>query len=262
MGKFATGLAGRTALITGGSRGIGRATAELMAAEGCNLHLAARTQKDLEKAQGELVGAHGIQVHIHAVDLSVSAETVALADTCRGIDILVNNAGAIPPGGIDRVDEGMWREAWDLKVFGYINLARKIYADMRARGHGVIINVIGMAGATPKSFYVCGSAGNAALMAFTTAVGAEAADFGVRVVGVNPGLTLTERLLRIEKSRAREAFGDESRWQELTTGQPYGRYAKPEEIANLIVFLASDLGAYINAAVIPVDGGAHARGGR
>jgi 3-oxoacyl-[acyl-carrier protein] reductase len=146
-------------------------------------------------------------------------------------------------------------------VFGYINLTRHVYADMRARAHGVIINVIGMAGETPKSHYVAGSAGNAALMAFTTAVGAEAIDFGVRVVGVNPGLTLTERLLYMQKIRAKETYGEESRWRELTAHLPYGRPANPEEVANLVAFLASDRASYINATVIPVDGGAHARSG-
>ena len=265
MAYFKLNLAGRTALITGGTKGIGRAISEIMAAEGCNLHLAARTRTELEKVQWELSNTYGSTVNIHPADLSVSEEVSALAEACLGLDILVNNAGAIPVGDVCSIDEPTWREAWDLKVFGYINLTRgkgtHVYADMRARAHGVIINVIGMAGETPKSNYVAGSAGNAALMAFTTAVGAEAIDFGVRVVGVNPGLTLTERLLYMQKIRAKETYGDESRWRELTSHLPYGRPADPEEIANLVAFLASDRASYINATVIPVDGGAHARNG-
>jgi NAD(P)-dependent dehydrogenase (short-subunit alcohol dehydrogenase family) len=261
VGSFKLNLTGRLALITGGTQGIGLATAELMAAEGCDLHLAARTLTDLEKVQAYLSDTYSVSVHIHPSDLSVREETVALAKTCQGIDILVNNAGAIPIGNLDRVDDRTWREAWDLKVFGYINLTREVYADMRARGNGVIINVIGMRGATPKSDYVAGSAGNAALMAFTVSVGAEAADFGVRVVGVNPGKTLTKRLLYLEKNRAKAAFGDESYWQESNSSLPYRRYAKPEEVANLIVFLASHRASYINATVISIDGGAAARGG-
>ncbi|MFC1532003.1 short-chain dehydrogenase/reductase [Thermodesulfobacteriota bacterium] len=261
MGGFNLNLTGRKVLITGGTKGIGRAIAELMAAEGCEIHLAARTRTDLEKIQRNLTETYGATVHIHPADLSVQTEILTLAKACESIDILVNNAGAIPIGNIDSIDDQLWRESWELKVFGYINLTREIYAAMRDRGKGVIINVIGMGGATPKSYYIAGSAGNAALMAFTTAIGAEAADFGVRVVGVNPGKTLTERLLYIEKERAKEAFGDESRWQELNTNLPYGRYAMPEDIANLVAFLASDRGVYINATVIPVDGGAHARSG-
>ena len=107
--------------------------------------------------------------------------------TAADIDILVNNAGDIPGGSIDKIDEATWRHAWELKVFGYINLTRAIYAQMKARGHGVIVNDIGAAGEKFDANYICGSAGNAALMAFTRALGGKSLADNIRVVGINPG---------------------------------------------------------------------------
>ncbi|MCC6202495.1 MAG: SDR family NAD(P)-dependent oxidoreductase, partial [Gammaproteobacteria bacterium] len=139
-------LAGRTALITGASKGIGRAAAECLAAEGCALHLAARTAADLTLAAAELRERHQVPVEIHPLDLAISANVTTLAAACPNIDILVNNAGAIPAASITNADETVWRTAWDLKVFGYINLLRAIYPRMAACGGGVIINVIGAGG--------------------------------------------------------------------------------------------------------------------
>src|SRR5207253_389391 len=124
---------------------------------------------------------------VHALDLSQSASVDRLASACGEVDILVNNAGAIPGGTLDMIDEKRWREAWDLKVFGYVNMTRAFLDLMVRRGHGVIVNVIGLAGEKFDAGYVAGSSGNASLMAFTRAVGSTSIDKGVRVVGVNPG---------------------------------------------------------------------------
>src|SRR5262249_22269642 len=127
-------LTGKRALITGGSKGIGRGVAELLAKEGCHLRLAARTQADLEKAKRELEHAHSVEVAIHPTDLSESENCRALAKASEGIDILVNCAGAIRAGSIDMVDEQTWLEGWNLKLFGCINLTREIYPAMCRRG--------------------------------------------------------------------------------------------------------------------------------
>jgi NADP-dependent 3-hydroxy acid dehydrogenase YdfG len=154
-------LAGRTALITGGSKGIGRAVAEALAAEGCHLHLAARGAEALEAAREAIVRARQVSVTVHALDLSDSAAQTELAGRCGDVDILVNNAGAIPGGSLDQIDEERWRAAWDLKLLGYINLGRAFHARMVSRGHGVIVNVIGLAGERFNAGYIAGSTANA-----------------------------------------------------------------------------------------------------
>ena len=154
-------LAGRNALITGGSKGIGFASAWSLAREGCNVHLAARTRADLDQAKATLVARFNVTVSTHVAGLSHGDVARTLIDTCSNIDILVNNAGAIPAGDVHAVDETRWRESWDLKVFGYINTCRAALGHMKTRGSGVIINVIGAAGERPSAGYIAGSGANA-----------------------------------------------------------------------------------------------------
>src|ERR1700722_8710787 len=223
-------LRGRTALITGASKGIGIASAECLAAEGVNVILVARTQADLDTPRQRIAGRHNVAVQVHAYDLSDSRNVDRLAAEHPDIDILVNNAGAIPGGDLQAINEQRWREAWDLKVFGYINMCRHFYAEMKSRGRGVIINVLGMAGEKMDRGYIAGSTGNAALMAFTRALGGPAGDDGLRVVGINPGAIATDRLITMMKGRARQRLGDENRWEDLMKPLPMGRAGRPEEI--------------------------------
>ena len=253
-------LRGRTALITGASKGIGIASAECLAAEGVNVILVSRTQADLDAARSRIAGRHNVNVQVHAYDLSDSRNVDRLAAAHPDIDILVNNAGAIPGGDLQAIDEQRWREAWDLKVFGYINMCRRFYAEMKTRKRGVIINILGMAGEKMDRGYIAGSTGNAALMAFTRALGGSAGDDGLRVVGINPGAIATDRLVTLMKGRAKERFGDENRWEELTRPLPMGRAGKPEEIGVMVALLASDLSAYTTGTIITIDGGAANRG--
>ncbi|MDB5863143.1 MAG: short-chain dehydrogenase, partial [Betaproteobacteria bacterium] len=113
------GLKGRTALVTGGSRGLGLGVAQLLAAEGCNVHLASRSATDLENARKRIMDVHDVEVTCHATDLGQSENVHTLAKACFDVDILVNNAGAIPQGTVTGLDEQTWRTAWDLKVFGF-----------------------------------------------------------------------------------------------------------------------------------------------
>jgi NAD(P)-dependent dehydrogenase (short-subunit alcohol dehydrogenase family) len=248
-------LGGKTALITGGSKGIGRATGEALAGEGCNVILVARTQADLDEAAGGIRSRHQVSVRTIAADLSNDAAVRRVAAGAGEVDILVNNAGAIPPGDVLSIDDARWREAWDLKVFGYISFCRTIYTQMKARRSGVIINVIGAAGESFPTNYIAGAAGNASLMAFTRALGKGAPADGLRVVAINPGPVETDRLVMLRRADAQRQFGDPERWRELTSGMPFGRAAHPSEIGNAVAFLASPLSGYTTGTVLTINGG-------
>ena len=253
-------LEGKSVLITGASQGIGAGTAGAFAAEGAHLHLAARNAAGLESVRRKVRSSHPVEVALHPLDLGLSANVERLADACGAVDVLVNNAGDIPGGDLDRVGEEEWRRGWELKVYGYINLTRLIYRKMKARGRGVIVNDIGNAGERLDADYIAGSTGNAALMAFTRALGGRSLDDGIRVLGVNPGPVDTERVVRLMKKRARDWYGDESRYPELMKRFPLGRPATVREVADLIVFLASERASYVSGAILTVDGGITARG--
>ena len=255
------GLKGRTAVITGASKGIGLAVAHGFAVEGCSVHLVARSQAALEAAAARIRAEHGVEVTVHALDLARSDSVAALLAATGTPDILVNNAGAIPGGDLQTVDEARWRAAWDLKVFGYINLSRAYYAAMQRRGRGVIVNVTGLAGDRLDSGYIAGSTGNAGLNAFTRTLGSYSLEHGIRVVGVSPGAVETDRLVTLMRTRAADRLGDAERWRELVEGLPLGRAASVEEVANVVVFAASDRASYLSGTVITVDGGHNARGG-
>ena len=254
-------LAGRTVLITGASKGIGAAAAEVFAEEGCHLILAARNAEQLAANCERLRGLHQIQARAIPTDLRDPAQLAALADAAKDIDILVNNAGDIPGGSLEAVDEEKWRHAWELKVFGYINLTRAIYAHMKARGAGVILNDIGAAGERMDAGYIAGSTGNAALYAFTRALGGKSLKDGIRVVGVSPGPVETDRIVTLMKTAAQRRFGDEARYPELMANYPRGRAAHPREIADMMAFLASDRSAYTTGVVVTIDGGISASPG-
>lgn len=253
-------LKGKTALITGASRGIGRAIAERLAEEGCHLHLASRSAEDLQTAQNELAAKYDVEVQTYAMDLSQSSNVNTLAAACSDSDILVNNAGAIPAGSLASVDEAAWRNAWDLKVYGYINLCREMYSRMKTRGEGVIINIIGVAAETTEANYIAGTAGNASLDAFTRALGGGSPVDNIRVLGINPGLTATDRIVTIMKQNAQAKGIDPENWRELLGDMPFGRMAESEEVADLAIFLASDRAAYISGTVMTIDGGLSSRG--
>ena len=247
-------LAGKRALVTGGSKGIGRASAEALAEEGCDVVLVARDPAALEEAAAAVRSRRQVRVETIAADLSRQAEVERVAADAGAVDILVNNAGAIPPGGLLAVDDATLRAAWDLKVFGFISLCRALYPVLKAR-QGVVVNVIGAAGETFDPGYIAGVAGNAALMAFTRALGRGAHADGVRAVAINPGPVATARLERLLRHRAAAELGDAGRWLELCKGMPYGRPAQPAEIAAAVAFLASSRSAYTNGTVLTINGG-------
>ena len=238
-------LADRCALVTGGSKGLGRAIAHGLAQEGCRrLHLAARSREALEAVAGELSAAYSVACTLHAVNLVDTGAAEELWSACRGeVDLLVNNAGAIPGGGLTEVDSATWRQAWDLKVYGYLDLMRAAYADMAAGHRGVIVNVIGTAGKEVPGRYVAGVS----------------LDDGVRVVGVSPGDVVNERGTMFLRRQAEDRLGDPERWRDMLAEQPGGRGVMEQDIADAVLFLASRRAQYISGVTIPVDGGLHAR---
>ena len=248
-------LNNKTALITGASKGIGKAIAQSMAQEGCNLILTARSEDKLNDLKSNLQKQHNISVEIIAIDLSLKNSVEKVSDFAGDIDILINNAGAIPPGNLSDIDENTWREAWNLKVFGYINLTRLIYNKMKESKKGVILNIIGAAGQKPMYNYIAGTTANAGLMAFTKALSNGSTENGVRVLGINPGLTTSDRLITMMKGQAKEKLGDEEKWEELFKDLPFKRAAKAEEVADLTTFLVSPRCSYISGTIISIDAG-------
>ena len=242
------GLKGRSALITGGSRGLGFATAKSFIAEGVTVTIAAQDPQRLARAATELSALAGQDVASMAIDFSAPDAATRLADRHGDVDILVNCAGGIPSGDLHTIDDERWRLSWDAKVFNYIKLMRAVYPRMKARGAGVIINVMGLGGEMPQWTYVIGGAGNAALMAATRGIGGRSVDDNIRTLGVNPGPIGTDRMLDLQRQRAARGGGDHS-------DLPLGRPGKPEEVGDVIVFLASDRAGYMSGTVVTIDGG-------
>lgn len=254
-------LSGKRAIVTGASKGIGLAVARSLLAEGCFVHLVARSENALKDLTSQLDGGDQGRVTYSALDLSKSESIPLLLGESGKIDILVNNAGAIPGGDLQSIDEQKWRDAWELKVFGYINLSRSVYKLMMGQKSGVIINVTGLAADRLDTNYIAGSSANASLNAFSRALGSNSFKDGIRCLAVSPGAVETDRLVTLMKTKAAIDLGSEDRWRELLKGLPYGRAAKTVEVADVVTFLASDRASYLSGIVVNVDGGHSSRGG-
>ena len=241
-------LRGRKALITGASAGIGAGIARSLAREGASLVLVARTRDKLEAVRASLLAAHpDAQVEIDVCDVSSGANVDALAQRHGDIDILVNNASAVPGGNLFEVDEAAWRTGWDTKVFAYVNMCRRFYPLLQARGGGVIVNIIGSGSRQKKWSYVCGGMGNAALDFFTEALGAHSPEDNIRVVGVVPGPVATERYRNITAARAARGI--------VEPKTPFGRIATPDEIGDAVAFFASVRAGYVSGSLHVIDAG-------
>lgn len=252
------GLEGKVAIVTGGSKGIGQATALGLIAEGASVLACARGKEALEetvrlagdKSEGRIVGMQADLTQGQAIK-DVVARCV---EVFGRVDILVNNAGSARPGEFLKLPDEAWLDDWTLKFFGYMRMAREVLPHMQKQKSGVIVNIIGTGALKPMGSYMIGGAANAALNHFTKALADEGAKHGVRVVGINPGPILTERLQRFLSTFSSGSADAEEAMRKMT---PLGRVGKSEEVADLVLFLASERAAFIHGANITIDGGAN-----
>jgi NAD(P)-dependent dehydrogenase (short-subunit alcohol dehydrogenase family) len=249
-------LKGAIVLITGGSKGIGLAAARAFAAEGARLAICSRSLDNIARALVGLHGAFGV-----AADLTNEKAAANMVDRVEKefgpIAVLVNSAGAARRTPPDELTPDAWRAAMDAKYFSYINVIDPVVKRMAARGKGVIVNIIGAGGKIASPTHLAGGAANAALMLATAGLAAAYAPRGVRVVGVNPGLTETERVAEGLLSTAKLAgISPEEALKRSVAAIPMGRIARPEEVADVVVFLASGKASYITGVTIAMDGAA------
>jgi NAD(P)-dependent dehydrogenase (short-subunit alcohol dehydrogenase family) len=250
------GLTGKRALITGASLGIGRAVADELAREGCDLALVARDAKRLGGVAHEIAAASGRKVVALPGDIADTDAIATLVDEALaalgGIDILVNNAGSTPEDGIARLDFDEFRHSVELKLFGYARFAQCVLPDMRARRWGRIINVIGRSGHQPRPIYVAGGAINAGLLNLTKSLAEACAKDNVLVTGVNPGPIDTPRWHQL-RDRAQLPPGEfDSR---AIASVPLGRLGRADEVAGMVAFLCSERASYITGEIVNIDGG-------
>jgi NAD(P)-dependent dehydrogenase (short-subunit alcohol dehydrogenase family) len=254
------GLSGRVVLVTGGSKGIGLACAAGFAAEGCRLALCARGTAALESAARALRG-RGTEALAVPADLAEASGPKGVVDAVLAhfgqLDILVNNAGAIRGGDFLATPAEQWEEDWRLKVLGYVRMAQAVLPAMRARRWGRIVNIIGAAARNPAPTYMAGGLANAGLVNFTRALADLGAPDGILVTAINPGPTATDRWDTLIAQQARaQGKTPEALRAEVERSQPLGRIGRPEDVANLAVFLASERAGFITGVAITVDGGA------
>jgi NAD(P)-dependent dehydrogenase (short-subunit alcohol dehydrogenase family) len=248
------GLKDKKVLITGGSKGIGLACARAFVAEGARVALVSRSEDNLRKAG--IKGAYTI-----AADLTDATAAAAMVERVEkefgAIDVLVNSAGAAKRTDADELTPAAWRAGMDAKYFSYIHVIDPLIKRMARRGSGAVINVIGSGGKVASPTHLAGGAANAALLLATAGLAYAYASKGVRVVGVSPGVTKTERVAQGLAAEAKRAnISEEQAYKQMIARLPMGRPAEPEEIADIVVFAASERGRYLTGANISTDGAA------
>jgi NAD(P)-dependent dehydrogenase (short-subunit alcohol dehydrogenase family) len=260
------GLSGKVVLITGGSKGIGLACAFAFAAEGARVAIVSRDPANLAQAR-EALAAAGHSVHVARADLNdpESAEDIVeeVSTTLGPIDVLVNSAGAARRYEPEMLDAAAFKATMEAKYFPYVYPQQAVLKRMMARAKATpgltglaIVNVIGMGGKSAGTGHIAGGAANAALMLATVGLANHYARYGIRINGINPGSTLTERVAQasaIEAKRLGVSIEEARSHDEARV--PLGRYGKPEEVAAVALFLASQQASYVTGALVPMDGG-------
>jgi 3-oxoacyl-[acyl-carrier protein] reductase len=248
-------LRDKVGIVTGASRGIGRAIAQALAAEGMRLALVARSREPLD----ELAASLPTPCLVHAADLrepDAPAAVVAATVAHFGrLDLLVNNAGATTRGDFLSLPESDWQDGFALKFFGAVRCCRAAWPHLKAN-RGAIVNVVGIGGRTGSADFAIGGSVNAALLNLTKALADRGVGDGVRVNAVNPGSILTQRLrTRIQRFATERQLAEADAAQEMARSMKVARFGEPEEIAAVVAFLASEQARYCQGAVVDVDGG-------
>jgi NAD(P)-dependent dehydrogenase (short-subunit alcohol dehydrogenase family) len=248
------GLQGKTALVTGGSKGIGLACAKALAAEGVRVAICSRSRANVDAALAELPAAFGMAADLRSADEAAKAVETVWREL-GPLDILVTSAGAAKRTPPHELSPEAWRDAMDSKYFSYINVIDPVVKRMAARGGGVIVNIIGSGGKVAAPTHLPGGAANAALMLATVGLANAYARQGLRVVGLNPGLTHTGRVSEGMKAvAASEGISEEEALRRATVAIPMGRMADPEEVASVTAFLCSAKASYLTGVVVNMDG--------
>ncbi len=253
------GLQDRVALVTGGSKGIGKMSALGLAREGANVAICARGQQPLEEAAAQISEETGRDVLPVVADMNREEDArrfvEAAAEHFGRLDILVNCAGSSPGGSLQNLSEAQWMESLNLKFMGYVRTTKVAAPYMREQRWGRIVNVIGNDGIKPIYFEITPGAANAAGINFTLAIAEEMAPYGVTVNAINPGPVDTERWWGLVRTLARERSITEAEANRLAVKSiPMGRLCTPEEVANMVVFLASERASFVTGALISMDG--------
>jgi 3-oxoacyl-[acyl-carrier protein] reductase/bacilysin biosynthesis oxidoreductase BacG len=255
------GIAGRVAIVTGGSRGIGRAVAERLCREGASVALCARTPESLAEAGRalEVLGGPVLALEADLTEPAAAARVVEATAAAWGrIDILVNNAGAARGIPFDELTQELWLENLQLKLFGYLRMARLVLPHLRRNGWGRIVNVAGLAGLQPSPLAMPVGLNNAGILNVMKALADAEAAHNILVTTVCPGPILTERQTLLLRDAARaKGTTVEAAEREATGAIPLKRMGRPEEVADVVTFLASERASYITGSLVLVDGGLH-----
>jgi len=255
-------LTNQHVLITGGSKGIGLACARVFLQEGAKVSLVSRDQANLEAAKQRLITelpAVANRIAVFSADLTSADSALAALNAAEkalgNVDVLVNSAGAAKRTAAPDLTPEIWRNALNAKFFTYINMMDPVIKRMGERRKGVIVNVVGAGGKVASTVHISGGSANAALMLATAGLAAAYAPYGIRVNAVNPAATLTERLKEgIKVTAAHEKISEEQALKDATSKVPMGRLATPEEVADTVVYLASDRASYVTGTIITMDG--------